>query len=80
MAYLVFVLRRAIIIAASATLGTAVLLCVFVVMALHTGPTEADRDSVYFLGALPDENVFDLFAPHHFHLRHDGHAVHSKSS
>jgi hypothetical protein len=78
MTYIAFVLRRAIVVATSAILGTGVLLCMLVVAALHTGPVNADLNKAYFLGAPPDENIFELLAPHHFHLRHGGQAVHAK--
>ena len=80
MTYLAFVLRRAIIIATSAILATITLLCMMVLAALHTGPIKADINTVYFLGARPEENIFELFVPYHLHLRHGGQAVHAKST
>jgi len=79
MTYIALLLRRAVIIATSAALGAIALLCVLVV-ALHPRSTDADRKLLTVsLPAAAEEIMMVLFEPHHFHLRHGGQTVHSKS-
>ncbi len=78
--YLIFILRRALIIATSAALGAIVVLCALVV-ALHPRSTDAGRELLTVSQPAAAEDIMMvLFEPHRFHLRHDGQAEHIKSS